>query len=203
MMLILIWPYITAVFLARMVMPFSRSRSPRSRISVPTCSCSRKTCDCFSRPSTSVVLPWSTCAMIATLRMSCRVASVIKRFSPWLEAPCRPARCGGASAGQTKAPNVSGLRGPLSCGAIPGDVLHMIAQFAGRCSSTRLRCDGSAAFNLHPGGEVAQVRPAVVAPGDRRLLHAAERADARGQPREHRLERARALRGGGQADTGD
>ena len=57
-----------AVFLARIVMPRSRSRSLESMISSPAASGSRKMCDCLSRPSTSVVLPWSTWAMMATLR---------------------------------------------------------------------------------------------------------------------------------------
>src|SRR6266849_3279758 len=72
MMLIVTSPWRTEVFLARIVMPFSRSRSLLSMISVPTSWLSRKVWLCFSRASTSVVLPWSTWAMIATLRMSCR-----------------------------------------------------------------------------------------------------------------------------------
>ena len=60
----------TEVALARMVMPRSRSRSFESMARSATCWFSRKVPDCLSRQSTSVVLPWSTCAMIATLRMS-------------------------------------------------------------------------------------------------------------------------------------
>src|SRR2546426_3319368 len=41
-------------------------------INVPTSWLSRKVWLCFKRASTSVVLPWSTWAMIATFRMSCR-----------------------------------------------------------------------------------------------------------------------------------
>src|SRR5258707_10377871 len=77
MMLILTPLYITAVFLARIVMPRSRSRSFESMMSSPTCWLSRKTLLCLSRPSTSVVLPWSTCAMIATLRISRRTRVVV------------------------------------------------------------------------------------------------------------------------------
>ena len=59
----------TAVFLARMVMPFSFSRSPlsimRSWVSSPRW-CSAP--DCRSIASTRVVLPWSTWATMATLR---------------------------------------------------------------------------------------------------------------------------------------
>ena len=65
----------TEVALARMVMPRSRSRSLESMARSATCWFSRKVPDCLSRQSTSVVLPWSTCAMIATLRMSIRYCS--------------------------------------------------------------------------------------------------------------------------------
>src|SRR5947209_8355122 len=41
---------------------------------------------CFSIPSTSVVLPWSTWAMMATLRMSLRV--VVNRSSHKKGNPC-------------------------------------------------------------------------------------------------------------------
>src|SRR5438552_743514 len=57
-------------------MPFSRSRSLLSMISVPTSWLSRKVWLCFSSASTSVVLPWSTWAMIATFRMSCRISVI-------------------------------------------------------------------------------------------------------------------------------
>ena len=53
-------------------MPFSRSRSFESMISVPTSWLSRNVWLCFSNASTRVVFPWSTWAMIATLRMSWR-----------------------------------------------------------------------------------------------------------------------------------
>src|SRR5262249_13342752 len=55
---------------ARIVMPFSRSRSPESmtRSATDSMSCSLKAPACFSIASTSVVLPWSTCATMATLR---------------------------------------------------------------------------------------------------------------------------------------
>ena len=69
-MLILTPFHSTAVDLARMVMPRSRSRSLRSRARSATAWLARKAPACFSRLSTSVVLPWSTCAMIATLRSS-------------------------------------------------------------------------------------------------------------------------------------
>ena len=64
----------TAVFLARMVMPFSRSRSPESMTRSLTDSLARKAPDCRSMASTRVVLPWSTWATMATLRMSSRVS---------------------------------------------------------------------------------------------------------------------------------
>ena len=53
-------------------MPFSRSRSIESMTRSATSWFSRNEPDCQSIASTSVVLPWSTCATIATLRMSSR-----------------------------------------------------------------------------------------------------------------------------------
>ena len=53
-------------------MPFSRSRSPESMARSSTCWCSPKAPPCQSIASTRVVLPWSTCATIATLRRSVR-----------------------------------------------------------------------------------------------------------------------------------
>src|SRR5919112_721793 len=64
--------YRTAVFLARIVMPFSRSSSPESIARSSTCWCSPKAPACQSIASTSVVFPWSTWATIATLRRSDR-----------------------------------------------------------------------------------------------------------------------------------
>src|SRR5437764_14772895 len=57
-------------------MPRSRSWSIESmtRSATSSRSCAEKTPDWRSIASTSVVLPWSTCAMIATLRMSVRRA---------------------------------------------------------------------------------------------------------------------------------
>src|SRR5437762_9230163 len=61
--------YAMAVFLAMIVMPFSRSRSIESMIRSGTDSFWRKSPDCHSMASTRVVLPWSTWAMIAMFRM--------------------------------------------------------------------------------------------------------------------------------------
>src|ERR1039457_3469449 len=58
-----------AVFLARMVMPRSRSRSFESMTRSATVSLSRKVPLWRSMASTSVVLPWSTWAMMAMLRI--------------------------------------------------------------------------------------------------------------------------------------
>src|SRR5882724_9195251 len=58
-----------AVFLARMVMPRSRSSSLESITRSTTASLARKAPLCRSMASTRVVLPWSTCAMVAILRM--------------------------------------------------------------------------------------------------------------------------------------
>src|SRR5690349_9488773 len=58
-----------------MVMPFSRSSSPESiaRSATPSASCAEKAPAWSSIASTRVVLPWSTCATMATLRRSARV----------------------------------------------------------------------------------------------------------------------------------
>ena len=56
-------------------MPRSRSRSLESMARSATCWLSRKVPLCLSRQSTSVVLPWSTCAMMAMLRMSIKLVS--------------------------------------------------------------------------------------------------------------------------------
>ena len=56
--------------LARIVIPRSRSSGLVSIIRAPTCWWSRKTCPCFNSASTRVVLPWSTWAMMARLRMA-------------------------------------------------------------------------------------------------------------------------------------
>ena len=55
-------------------MPFSRSRSPESRTRSTTASFARNVPVWRSIASTSVVLPWSTWATIATLRRSARTA---------------------------------------------------------------------------------------------------------------------------------
>src|SRR5579859_7701935 len=72
-------PMRTAVFLARIVMPFSRSRSIESMTRSATSWFARNEPCCQSIASTSVVLPWSTCATIATLRRSSRRVVVAER----------------------------------------------------------------------------------------------------------------------------
>ena len=59
-MLILTSPCWIAVFLARIVIPFSRSRSVESMTRSATSWFSRNEPDCQSIASTSVVFPWST-----------------------------------------------------------------------------------------------------------------------------------------------
>ena len=68
---ILIWylSHLSEAFLARMVIPFSFSRSIESMTRSSSFSWAWKVPDCRSSWSTRVVLPWSTWAMIATLRM--------------------------------------------------------------------------------------------------------------------------------------
>ena len=65
----------TEVGLAKIVMPRSRSRSLLSIARSVVAWFSRYVPDCFNSSSTSVVLPWSTCAIIAILRMSIFLAS--------------------------------------------------------------------------------------------------------------------------------
>src|SRR5215212_4247857 len=59
-----------------MVMPFSRSRSIESMTRSSTSWLARNAPLCHSMASTSVVFPWSTWAMIATLRRSSRLADM-------------------------------------------------------------------------------------------------------------------------------
>ena len=77
--------YVTEMFLDRMVMPRSRSWSLLSSTRSSTCWFSRNTPLAYSRRSTIVVLPWSTCAMMATLRMfSCFMPSFFFLVKPRL-----------------------------------------------------------------------------------------------------------------------
>src|SRR5437763_1908228 len=89
MMLIFVSPRCTEVFLARIVMPFSRSRSPESMTRSATSWFSRKEPDCQSIASTRVVFPWSTWATIATLRRSSRAAVSVLGMA---EQPSRASR---------------------------------------------------------------------------------------------------------------
>src|SRR5262245_11832428 len=65
-----------------MVMPRSRSRSLESITRSWMCWCAAKVPDCCSSLSTSVVLPWSTWAMMAMLRLA-----VVMRRWPVKKAP--------------------------------------------------------------------------------------------------------------------
>ena len=132
MMLILTPPWSTAVFLARMVMPFSRSRSPESMTRSLTSWLSRKAPDCQSMASTSVVFPWSTWATMATLRMSSRVlegidgpgyrATRTTRPQPgWVEPVRCRVRSGGVEVRQT----------PTTAMVTPGERVARSAAHAG------------------------------------------------------------------------
>src|SRR4051794_23592727 len=68
-------------------MPFSRSRSIESSTRVATSWPTRNAPDCHSIASTSVVLPWSTCATIATFRMSSLATSTADRLAAWERRP--------------------------------------------------------------------------------------------------------------------
>ena len=67
--LILYSPHWIDVGFAEMVIPRSRSMSPLSMTRSSTRSFSRKVPACFNILSTKVVFPWSTCAIIAMLRI--------------------------------------------------------------------------------------------------------------------------------------
>ncbi len=75
-------PYFTAVFFESIVMPLSRSRSPESITRSATASLARNIPLCRSSWSTKVVFPWSTWAIMATLRRS----SLFPIFYPFLSA---------------------------------------------------------------------------------------------------------------------
>ena len=97
-MLSLTPPWWTAVFLARIVIPFSRSRSIESITRSATSWPLRKAPVCHSIASTRVVLPWSTWAMIAMFRRSSRVVMLMR------------GRCRGSGvAGKKRGPPVAGL----------------------------------------------------------------------------------------------
>ena len=98
-------------------MPFSRSRSIESMTRLFTSWFSRKAPDCHSMASTRVVLPWSTWAMIATLRRSARAGmddSVSLGNPLSLPLPVRPA---GPADGWRRYRRSSG-----SCGAWPSSI---------------------------------------------------------------------------------
>ena len=74
------------VVLARMVMPLSLSISLLSIALSFTSSFSRKVPEDFKSWSTKVVLPWSTCAMMAMLRMFINEALLEKTSTILVEA---------------------------------------------------------------------------------------------------------------------
>jgi hypothetical protein len=65
------------VFFARIVIPRSLSRSLESMTRSATASLARKVPDWRSMASTRVVLPWSTWAMMAMLRIAWAVVEVL------------------------------------------------------------------------------------------------------------------------------
>ena len=79
--ILMVWSlYLTEVHLAKMVIPRSRSKGLESK--TVSWASSSLTVNCpasLSKESTTVVLPWSTCAMIATLRTSERVFCIVKK----------------------------------------------------------------------------------------------------------------------------
>src|SRR3954453_19395106 len=92
MMLSLVSPYWTAVFLARIVIPRSRSWSIESMTRSVSAAPSRNAPDWRSMASTSVVLPWSTWAMMETLRRSSREGEAVPVTASTLVGRLHPLR---------------------------------------------------------------------------------------------------------------
>ena len=95
--------YSMAVFLARMVIPFSRSRSLESIMRSSALKCASNELVCLSMASTRVVLPWSTCATMATLRRSDRVAMAMPIRPYFAVRPSLRVRCATGSGTGTAA----------------------------------------------------------------------------------------------------
>src|SRR2546427_1584308 len=114
--------YVMAVFLAMLVMPFSRSRSMESIIRSGPDSFWRKSPDCQSMASTSVVLPWSTWAMIAMLRIvsRCRISPSYHVGNDASVPPMRP----GDGAAEPARGSVGTLRQLLLRLSLPLPALH-------------------------------------------------------------------------------
>src|SRR5215211_5331347 len=110
-------PCRTAVFLARIVMPFSRSRSIESITRSSTSWLARKAPDCQSIASTRVVFPWSTWAMMATLRRSSRRGMAATR----VEGAEYPRPCGVLAAMHPIATEIETLAGAIRRAVAGGD----------------------------------------------------------------------------------
>ena len=78
-MLIFVLLYITAVVLAKIVIPLSCSKGFESNIRSCTSSLSRNVWEEVSKEFTNVVFPWSTCAIIAMFLISIM-------YPPWRKA---------------------------------------------------------------------------------------------------------------------
>ena len=129
------------MFLARIVIPFSRSRSVESSTRSPTSWFSRKAPDCQSIASTSVVLPWSTCATIATLRRSERKA-IAARVATRLRASLRFGDLGvplGDAAPRPSAPRSASGR----CGSSSPSSIRIWCTDASMSRSATVRCSAT------------------------------------------------------------
>ena len=74
---------VSEAFLARIVIPRSRSCSPESMTRSTTCSWAAKVPAWRSIASTRVVFPWSTCEMIAMFRSSARADTLCVAGRAW------------------------------------------------------------------------------------------------------------------------
>src|ERR1039458_538936 len=86
MMLMVRSCHFTAVFLARMVIPFSRCKSPDSMTRSVSSSWSVKEPVWRNMASTKVVFPWSTWAIIAIFLREERSGMALLRYLPTLKA---------------------------------------------------------------------------------------------------------------------
>src|SRR5439155_24749849 len=143
------------VTLDRMVMPRSRSRSLESMARSATRWLSRKEPACCSSRSTSVVLPWSTWAMIATLR------NVIQEIRLRPAKPGQALRCNIGSASATATPKsahgglaaktANGLAEAPFSASVSDKVRRFCAQFSRgqECPPGALRVPGLYAILRH------------------------------------------------------
>src|ERR1700677_5089414 len=120
-----------------MVMPFSRSKSMESMRRSPWVSAwfARKVPDCLRRQSTRVVLPWSTCAIIAMLRMCCIFISIKPVSLPFNGKKIKK------RFSEIKGNQVRGKTGGLCRNSSKGNRFYDIAGWYYKCFKTAMKND--------------------------------------------------------------